>query len=43
MSILMRSLCMIVGYNYRTIKRDNTIWIRECIDCGKIEKIVLVK
>lgn len=41
MSILMRGICAIVGHNYRTIKRDNTIWIRKCIDCGKVERILL--
>lgn len=43
MSLLMRGLCIFVGHNYRTIKKDNLIWIRECVDCGKIEKITLVK
>lgn len=37
----MRSLCLIVGHNYRTIKEDNNIWIRECKDCGKILTIRL--
>ena len=25
-----------------TDKKDNTIWVRECKFCGKVEKIILI-
>lgn len=42
MSILFRGICAITGYDWKTIKRDNFILVRECNFCGKIEKIRLV-
>lgn len=43
MNILMRIKCFFLGHNYITIKKDNIILVRECIDCGKISKVTLVK
>lgn len=44
MNILMRIKCFFLGHNYMmTIKKDDMIWVRECIDCGKISKVTLVK
>lgn len=43
MSIFFRPICWLGGHNWRTIKRDNVILVRECVDCGKIQRILLVK
>lgn len=40
--MLLRPICWIAGHDWRTIKRDNTILVRECSFCGKIERIKLV-
>ena len=42
MNILMRIKCFFLGHNYMIIKKDNEILVRECIDCGKINKVALV-
>ena len=40
--MLLRPLCWMTGHDWRTIKKDNTIWVRECKFCGKVEKIILI-
>ena len=40
--MLFRPLCWMTGHDWRTIKKDNTIWVRECKFCGKIERIILI-
>lgn len=40
--MLLRALCWMTGHDWRTIKKDNTIWVRECKFCGKVEKIILI-
>ena len=40
--MLLRALCWMTGHDWRTIKKDNTIWVRECKFCGKVERIILI-
>lgn len=41
--VIWKTLCMLSGgHTWRTIKKDNGIWVRECKHCGKVQRIHLV-
>lgn len=41
MGAFWRPLCWLTNHSWRTVYRDNTVLVRECTFCGKVERIRL--